>query len=85
MESQKGPWRLQLSIRTLFEVTALAAVIIAIWFTRGGGNPPTPQIVADPRRGLIIYDPATNKCWQFQQPGDQNIWYPFDGPPELGK
>ena len=34
MENQSSRWRLQLSIRTLLELTAVVAVILAFWFAR---------------------------------------------------
>ena len=32
-----------------------------------------------------IYDPDTNKLWQFTQDSSGNGWTRFDGPKELGK
>jgi hypothetical protein len=81
MADQPTPWRLQLSVRTLLELTAVAAVILAFWFTRGGQTGSRYQIVTSQTRGIIIYDSVANKCWQFIQEGGKNSWQPFDGPP----
>lgn len=85
MENQSARSRLQLSIRTLLELTAAIAVILAFWFVRSGWGSNRSQVIAAEGRGIIIYDPDSNKLWQFTQDSGGNGWTKFDGPRELDR
>ena len=85
MENQPPRRRLQLSIRTLLELTAAVAVILAFWFARSGWGVNRSQVIGVEHRGIIVYDPDTNKLWQFKQDANGNGWTKFDGPKELDR
>jgi hypothetical protein len=85
MENAPYRWRPQLSIRTLLELTAVAAVILEFLFARNGWRQNRAHLIGLPGRGLVIYDPDTNKLWQFTQDASGNGWTRFDGPVDLNK
>jgi hypothetical protein len=71
----------QVSIRTLLEITAAVAVILALVSSRGCSQVGRYHYIADERWGLVVYDSATGKFWQWRP----DKWVPHDGPPEIGK
>ena len=71
----------QFSLRTLLEVTALVAIILAIFFTRGTNQSGRYHYLQTERWGLIVYDSQTGNFWQKTD----SAWYAVDGPPAEGK
>jgi hypothetical protein len=84
MENTSYRWRPQLSIRTLLELTAVAAVVLAFLFARSGWRQNRAHAIGVQGHGIVVYDPDTNKFWQFTNDSTAP-WDRFDGPAELNR
>ena len=75
----------QVSLRTLLELTAVAAVCIALIYGRFGA-PDRYRVVSEPRPNaatpyVLMYDAQTGRSWGMQ---DDGTWGPGGMPPGLG-
>ncbi len=70
----------QLSLRTLLEIVAVIAVVLAFAYQRGG-TAGRYQMLSSPNHGgasgVYMYDSATGRIWQQEYDG---TWTPADMP-----
>jgi hypothetical protein len=73
---ETAPRHFQLSLRTILEVVALIAVVLALMYQRGG-TAGRYQMLSSPSHGsrtdVFMYDTATGRVWQQEYDG---TWTP---------
>ena len=74
------PRLFQISLRTLLEIVAAVAVILAFMYQRPATSARYHYISSE-HHGLIMYDSVTGRFWQRSN----NEWNPYEPPPGIIK
>jgi hypothetical protein len=82
-----APRRFQIGLRTLLEVMAVVAVILALFYTRSPTASPSPgppvgryQMILRSDGDLMMFDTATGQSWRQHQNNITGDWFALPMP-----